>query len=71
MLEIRKPTNRTTKIEMTKKGKEIAQTPSIEDSDMSPLFSDTTCNKECENFSWEVMYQFFENENPIVIDKVS
>ena len=56
---------------MNKKGKEIAQSPSTEDSDMSPLFSDTTCNKECDSLSWEAMYQFFENENPILIDKVA
>lgn len=56
---------------MNKKGKKIAQTLSTKDSDMSPLFLDTTCNKECGSFSWEAMYQFFENEKPIGIDKVA
>ena len=57
--------------EMNKKGKAIAQILTSEDSDIVPLFSYTTCNKECGSLSWEEMYQFFEDEKPIVMDKVA
>ena len=58
-LEIRRPLNRVRQIEMNKKGKEIDKASSTEDLDMSPLFSDTTRNKDCDISSWEAMYQLF------------
>lgn len=63
--------NELRKIEMSKKGKEISQVLPTEDSEMFPLFSDTTCNKECGSSSWEIMYKLFEDENPKVITKIS
>ena len=56
---------------MRKRGKEISQTSSTEDVDMSSLFSDTVCNKHCGSSSWEEMYKIFEDEGPRVIDKFS
>ena len=56
---------------MRKRGKEISQTSSKKDTDMSSLFSDTVCNKDCGSSSWEAMYKLFEDEGPRVIDKVS
>lgn len=56
---------------MSKRGKEISQTSSKEDTDMSSLFLDTVCNKICGSSSWEAMYKIFEDEGPRVIDKVS
>ena len=38
---------------------------------MSPLFSDTACNKDCGSSSWETMYKLFEVENPKLITIVS
>ena len=56
---------------MNKKGKEIDKASSIEDLDMSPLFSNTTCNKDCGISSWETIYNIFEDEKPRVITKVA
>ena len=56
---------------MSKKGKEISHTSSIEDTNMSPLFSDIVCNKYCGISTWEAMYKLFESEGPRVINKVS
>ena len=56
---------------MSKKGKEISQASPTEDSDISPLFSDTNCNKDCGIYSWEAMYKLFEDEKPRVIVKIT
>ena len=45
---------------MAKKGKAAAS----EKSDMVPLFSDTTCNKDGGTMTWEAMYNLLEEEQP-------
>lgn len=45
---------------MAKKGKAIAS----EKSYMTPLFSNTTCNKDIGTTSWEAMYNILEEEKP-------
>lgn len=45
---------------MAKNGKATAS----ERSDMTPLFSNTTCNKDEGTTSWEAMYNLVEEEKP-------
>ncbi len=47
---------------MGKKGK----APSSEDKEMTPLYTDTTCNRDAGIMTWEGMYNFLEEENPKV-----
>ena len=49
---------------MVKKGKAVAS----EKSEMTPLFMDTTCNKEAGMSTWEVMYQLLEEEQPRILE---
>ena len=43
---------------MVKKGKGVTS----KKSEMTPLFIDTTCNKEAGTSTWEAMYQLLEEE---------
>lgn len=43
---------------MVKKGK----APTSEKSEMTPLFTDTTCNQDAGTFTWETMYHLLEEE---------
>ena len=43
--------------------------PPEEVSEMSPLFTDTTCTMDAGSFSKEEIYKLFEDENPRIIVK--
>lgn len=45
---------------MTKKGKEAVS----KKSEMIPLFSDTTCERDGGSSTWEAMYDLLEKEKP-------
>ena len=47
-----------------KKGK----APSSEDKEMTPLYTDTTCNKDASITTWEGMYSLLEEEDPKVME---
>ena len=49
---------------MGKKGK----APSSEDKEMTPLYTDTTCNKDAGITTWEGMYSLLEEEDPKVME---
>ena len=49
---------------MGKKGK----APSSEDKEMTPLYTDTTCNKYVGITTWDGMYSLLEEENPRVME---
>lgn len=49
---------------MGKKGK----APSTEDKEMTPLYTDTTCNKDVGITTWERMYSLLEEEDPKVME---
>lgn len=49
---------------MGKKGK----APSSEDKEMTPLYTDTTCNKDASITTWESMYSLLEEEDPNVME---
>lgn len=53
---------------MVKKGKNTVEAIASEDSDMLPLFSDTTCNKDGGTTSWEAMHNLLEEENPKALE---
>ena len=42
--------------------------PSSEDKEMTPLYTDTTCNKYVDITTWEGMYNLLEEENPKVME---
>jgi len=60
----RKILKKTVLTEIVKKGKETAEAITSEESDMQPLFSDTTCNKDSGTTSWEAMYNLLEEKKP-------
>lgn len=45
---------------MGKKGK----APVAEEKEMTPLYIDTTCNRDVDITTWEGMYRLLEEENP-------
>jgi len=49
---------------MGKKGK----APSFKDKEMTPLYTDTTCNKDVGITTWEGMYSLLEEEDPKVME---
>ena len=49
---------------MGKKGK----APVAEDKEMTPLYTDTTCNKDVGITTWEGMYSLLKEENPRVME---
>ena len=49
---------------MGKKGK----TPSSKDKEMTPLYTNTTCNKDVGITTWEGMYSLLEEENPKMME---
>ncbi|MCY6488328.1 hypothetical protein, partial [Actinobacillus pleuropneumoniae] len=49
---------------MGKKGKALVS----EITEMTPLFTDTTCTKEARISTWEGMYRLLEEENPRVME---
>jgi len=42
--------------------------PSSEDKEMTPLYTDTTCNRDAGITTWEGMYSLLEEENPMVVE---
>lgn len=42
--------------------------PSFEDKEITPLYTDTACNKEAGITTWEGMYNLLEEENPRVME---
>ena len=49
---------------MGKKGK----ASSSEDQEMTPLYTDTACNRDAGITTWEGMYSLFEEENPKMME---
>jgi len=49
---------------MGKKGK----APVVEDKEMTPLFTDTTCTRDAGITTWEGMYSLLEEEKPKVME---
>ena len=49
---------------MVKNGKAVT----FEKSEMSPLFMDTTCNREAGTSTWEAMYNILEEEQPRIME---
>jgi len=49
---------------MGKKGK----APSSEEKEMTPLYTNTTCNRDAGISTWEGMYSLLEEENPRVME---
>ena len=49
---------------MGKKGK----APIVEDKEMTPLYTDTTCNRDANISTWECMYSLLEEEKPRVME---
>ena len=49
---------------MVKKGKAVVS----EKLDMTPLFTNTTCNKEGGTSTWEAMYNILEEEQPRILE---
>ena len=49
---------------MGKKGK----APSSDDKEMTPLYTDTACNKDAGITTWEGIYNLLEEENPKVME---
>jgi len=49
---------------MGKKGK----APSFEEKEMTPLYTDTACNRDVGIATWEGMYNLFKEENPRVME---
>ena len=49
---------------MGKKGK----APSSEDQEMTPLYTDTACNRDVGITTWEGMYSLLEEENPKIME---
>ena len=41
---------------------------SSEDKEMTPLYTDTTCNKDVIVTTWETMHSLLEEENPRVME---
>ena len=49
---------------MGKKGKAL----SSEDKEMTPLYTDTTCNIDADVTTWEGMHNLLQEENPRVME---
>jgi len=49
---------------MGKKGKVLIS----KDKEMTPLYIDTTCNRDADITTWEGMYSLLEEENPRVME---
>lgn len=49
---------------MAKKGRAVVS----EKSEMTPLFMDTTCNREGGTSTWEAMYNILEEEQPRILE---
>lgn len=49
---------------MVKKGKAVVS----KNSEMTPLFTDTTCNREGGTSTWEAMYNILEEEQPRILE---
>jgi len=49
---------------MGKNGKD----PSSKDKEMTPLYTDTTCNKDVGITTWEGMYSLLEEEDPKLME---
>lgn len=45
-----------------------SKAPSSEDKEMTPLYTDTTCNKDTGITTWEGMYSLLEEEDPKVME---
>ena len=44
------------------------KTPVVEDKEMIPLFTDTTCTRDVDISTWEGMYSLLKDENPRVME---
>jgi len=53
-----------TQVRIGKKSK----TPSSEEKEMVPLYTDTACNRDAGIATWEGMYNLLEEENPRVME---
>jgi len=51
---------------MVKKGK----APTSKKSEMTPLFTDTTCNRDVRTSTWETMYQLLEGEQLRILETI-